>query len=188
MMNKPKLKTKLSKNFYLEEFIYSNTAKTVVKIKKYSHEYFCLINLVEKILQPTRSYIKTSIQINNGIRNKKIWTALYKAGYKPSKTTDHSYGLPEVNQYGVGAADFCCPRKEPEFLEDVFKWIQNQEKRLKLHIGQCILYFKRGKPHFIHISNPKYLIYSPIFCAEILKPKVKFMFKINGKFIQVPIS
>jgi len=140
-------------NFSFEEFTYSEIADHYVPLTTINK--WLIKHLVRKILQPIRDQFG-QVKINSGLRDIVIWSALGAAGYAPSRTTDHSFLDPGVNQWGVGAVDFEVVKGN---TEEAFWWAINED----LSFGQIIYYQKRGH---IHISNPKELVFSPNFLTD----------------------
>ena len=144
---------KLTKNFKLFEF--TGEGKNQVIVRNTSFQLWLINKIANDIMQPIRDEFGP-IKITSGIRDCKNWCRLDKAGYKPSKTTDHSYGIPEVNQFGVGACDFL-PYKKWDY------WVIYNFIRKNLNFGQVIIYLSDEKdnyrPRFIHVSNPYELVY-----------------------------
>lgn len=137
---------KLSKDFELKEFTYSSSAD--IYIDPTPMQMFLLKRLVVNIIQPIRDYIGEPLYVASGIRNKTIMNKLISIGLSPSRRTDHSYGDPEVNPYGVGAADIYTENRC--LLPRIHKYILANH-----NVSQSILYEPvRWRQGFIHVSNP----------------------------------
>ncbi len=170
---------KLSDNFRLREFTYSKVANHNVSIKESSHEYWLLAKLVINI-QNLRDHFHAPIRITSGIRNKFVWNKLKDKGYNPSVRTDHSFGLPGVNQWGIGACDFfIVMRKKSLFVHRMWKMYFHIIRFM--NFGQVIIYLTRYyTPIFIHLSNPYDVVYSKSF-THIRRPKYPILFKLSNK-------
>ena len=84
---------------------------------------------------------------------------LRRDGYHPSPTTDHSFGDPEINPFGAGAADIR-PYGQGA-CENIFNiavdFINNSDG---IPVGQ-VLWERQGKREWVHISNPKTILFQP---------------------------
>lgn len=147
-------KLRLSDNFWLGEFIRSGD----YVLKPHLHQVRLVKMLVDNVLQPLRDQFG-EINITSGIRDKFIYEKLRAEGYPVSHTTDHSYLDPDVNQFGVGAADIVFKHVT---AKEVYEYIQEQ----RFPIGQCIYY---PEHNFLHISNMKTAIFSEWFASTTLK-------------------
>ena len=139
-----------------------------------------LANRLFQVLHIPRDYFGFVFDITSGMRNKTIVGGMLADGtsLNSSTRTDHSYMDPDVYLFGVGAIDFTCKK-----CKDVFYWIMEKTMNRKLlAIGQLIWYPERN---FIHISNPKSLIFSQdaikMFGIPIL-PKYLIYDEKNKKF------
>ena len=160
-------------------------------------ESFLLANLIYKILNPIRALIGVPININDCYRDMAKYRTLIKRGYNPSPTSDHFWGQSietirerDKKKYGdsysfsSGAVDFGCSGRGS--LVSVFNDIRGLESTGAIKVGQCILESKteKGKivSQWIHISNPREIIYDAEFMKELqIKPR-KFLYsKDNGK-------
>lgn len=111
-----------------------------------------------KVLDIPREHFGFPFNVLSGIRNAEIVRKMAQDNncLNSSNLTDHSFMDPEVNLFGVGAIDFTC--KTISKVKDIFYYIL--EKSLSRDfptIGQLIWYPKR---YFIHIANPKSLVFS----------------------------
>ncbi len=154
----------ISTNFSFKEFTYSDSAGVHAALT--DHNTFLLKCLVLDIMQPIRDKWGKLIP-TSGIRDKVIIDALKAAGYPVSLTTDHSYGDPEVNAYGVGACDFV---PEEADVWEVFEWIINSD--LYPPYGQVIIYPDPDdnpltNDAFIHISNRKNVVFTSMFLMAL---------------------
>ena len=164
-------------------------------------ESFMLANLVYNILNPIRVAVGLPIYINDCYRTMAKYYDLIKRKYNPSPTSDHFWGqsIPTIrqkdkNKYGKtysfssGAVDFGC--RNTGSLVHVFNTIRELVDKKVIDVGQCILESKwiteKGKKvivsQWIHISNPREIIYNKEFMEELqIKPR-KFLYSSdNGK-------
>lgn len=119
---------KLTKDFDLDEFTYSDTARKLRLNNNPSHvEIGALLNLCEKLLQPLRDALGKPITINSGYRNECINTLV-----GGSKTSQHMKGE---------AADCAIDGKAIDLLQLLLD--------LELNFDQAILYKSKN---FLHLS------------------------------------
>lgn len=139
-----------------------------------------------------RREIDSPIIITSCARDEKKYKSMIARGLYPSATSDHFWGLPvpcrkEKNKkiYGkyftmsAGAVDFITPKVS---IFQVFKLA------IKLSIGQMIqtgqiIFESRDKPtpaQWIHLSNPRDLIFDPGFLNKIGAVKAPLLFTKNG--------
>jgi hypothetical protein len=166
------LSAKISPHFRIGEFCQSDYGE--IKPKRY--QIYLIKRLAQDILEPIRERFGSPVVITSGIRNKHVWDGIARRARErglppPSKTTDHSYLDPEVNQWGVGAVDFFV---EGVSSQHVFLWASEN-----LAYGQIILY---PDYHFIHISNPKEIVFSNRFAEKFLKGKKRKMLYKDGRY------
>lgn len=150
-----------------------------------------MLNHLRDILNMIRAKIKTPIIITDCYRTLKKFHSLKKRGYNPSTTSDHFWGLsiPTFRQkdkakwgsnyfYAVGAVDLKTPKADEA---KVFKVITDLAKNRIINIGQAILeYNDRGA--WIHLSNPKDLIFDPQLLRRVGAVKYPFLIsRDNGK-------
>lgn len=91
---------RLSKNFTLQEFQESDTARKYGIINLIPQKYVPNIQkLVDNVLQPARDWVNMTVIITSGYRSQKLIEALKKEGYNVSPNTQHAYGM---------AADLTC--------------------------------------------------------------------------------
>lgn len=176
------------KNYFrMSEFISQGFPENPSKEQK-----LMIWNLRDEILNPIRQEINSRIDIVDCCRGISEYNLLKKKGYKPSKTSDHFFGniITEAgsngeiitSKYSVGAVDFYCPRKN---MDEVFRIAREMAIGLKINPGQVILETGfRGK--WIHISNPKNLVYSDSFIEEMRLMKNRFLISTdNGRTYKV---
>lgn len=159
--------------------------------------------LCSDILEPIRTYLteqagKTiSIKVVSGVRFPSDNNRLKKQGYNPSETSDHLFGniiklhnpvkirkYGKYFQYSVGAVDIvpACGAKEAWDL--MYPYFNKKEGRVFLPnrpsfaIGQMIL--EKRKTYWIHISNPKQLIYNDFITQTFLKREPFLISQDNG--------
>lgn len=188
---------KLSDNFWFSEF--SNRDPSVLT----SIQLYMIKNLAERILQPIRNYLTdvfakdVSIKIVSGVRFPSDLNRLRAQGYNPSETSDHLCGnivklrsAVKIRQYGkyfqysVGAADVIpsCGAKE---AWDVLKVHFVRENGIialptgNIQIGQVIL--EKRNSYWLHISNPKTIVYSKAMADLYLKTEPFLISLDNGK-------
>lgn len=123
-------KVKLSPNFNLNEFVVTSTGLDNIPGPE---EIENLRLLVQKILQPLRTYLNQPIKISSGYRSPLVNTAI-----GGSKTSQHSKGQ---------AADFSVPGlTNAQIIEAI--------RKLNLPYDQVIDEQLRGK-HWVHVSYVK---------------------------------
>lgn len=163
----------LSKNFYLNEFTYSETANK--RVDPTDFQIDLLGRLAKNLLQPIRDKFG-SLEITSGLRDREIYDALIKAGYPASKTSDH-FLVPYLiyikekkdwfaptwapNPRGRGAADFSL--SDIWDIWDVWYWILDTFNRPGIDYNQVIIYtssYSKVNSNYIHISNPSKLFKS----------------------------
>ena len=178
----------LAPDFSLSEFVFSKTACDYAekhsllyeppKITDFQHKMFIFL---AKTLQTIRNNWDEKIHINNGLRDEICVKALIEKKYNVSSRTDHSFGDPEVYAWGVGAADFYMENVEPkkimEFVYKTWKPILDKPEHFT-RVGQAILYYK--KYNFIHLGNPKELVYQPCFAKFLKSKKGQFLKTADG--------
>ena len=126
---------KLSKNFDLNEFVKSDTAKALKIINSPNIEQIVnIVRLCDNCMQKIRDYYKRPVVITSGYRCAQLNSVL---GSKP--TSQHSKG--EACDFHV---DGC-------YLFDVFLWCKNN-----LIYDQLILENVQNKGSWIHISYNHY--------------------------------
>ena len=166
---------KASEFFTYEEFTQSNYGNPVFnRLSKHLLECLC-----RNILDPIRKEFGHPILVTSGMRDINVMNGLRDAGYFPSATTDHSFGDPEFNVFGAGAADVtpysegCC--------EDIFliaiRLIQNVSK---FQVGQ-LLWERQGEREWVHISNPKSVLFQPEI-AIMIASKLMIGYGLDGKY------
>ena len=126
---------KLSKNFTLEEFTKSDTAK-LFDIKNYPNDEQIknLQALAVNVLQPISDFFNVSIFINSGYRSKEL-----NAKTGGSNTSHHCCNS------GFAAADIHVHEVK---MSSIFKYIQN-------NLSFCQLIWEKGNdiaPDWIHVS------------------------------------
>ena len=145
----------VSTNFKLSEFIISESFEHIHKSKAIDivtmlpFQIYLVEQLAQNLLQPIRDEFGP-LQITSSYRNDQIFNAMKLTGYKPSPTTDHSFGDQLVNWKGSGAADIV---PLDAHIQDVFDWVIS----MNLRCNQIIMYPDKG---FIHIANPKHALFN----------------------------
>jgi hypothetical protein len=117
--------TPITKDFFLEEFLASETAARLgVAIVPTPEERANIIRLCQTLLQPIRSCLGRSMVITSGLRP--LWLNLRIGG---SPTSAHMHGLAaDVKIVGMAPAAFC-------------RWIQQHVEAEDWPIDQCIMEF-----------------------------------------------
>ena len=130
---------KISKNFTLEELIYSNTAKKLgIDNTPSKNEENNLIKLVNTILQPIRDKYGKPIYINSGYRCNELNTII-----GGSKNSQHKYGC---------AVDIETHDGNNSKLFNLIKEMINNKE---IEVGQLIWeYGSRSNPNWVHVSLP----------------------------------
>lgn len=160
----------LSANFQLIEFCRSSCTPGEIDVQPNKYQIYLAKELCVRVLQPTRDHFGKPMTITSAMRNKRIIDAMVAKGFKPSRTTDHSYLDPDVCQWGVGAVDFHIRGID---IVDVYKWMVRQSKiKDTFAIGQIILYVDH---RFIHVSNPVTAVFSIPFYFEAIRKKQKYL-------------
>ena len=117
--------------------------------------------------------------MTSGIRDINVMKGLGNAGYFPSSTTDHSFGDPEFNVFGSGAADI--RPYNVGTCEDIFKiavdLINNSPD---FEVGQ-VLWERQGEREWVHISNPKIIFFQPEV-AKMIASTLVIGYGLEGKY------
>jgi hypothetical protein len=103
---------------------------------------------------------------------------LRKAGFYPSANTDHSFGDPEVNPYGVGAVDIA-PKEDS--CERLFNIVCELFHQNRIRFGQC-LWERQGSREWVHIANPKVALFSPEVAVILASPLI-IGYGLEGKYM-----
>ena len=165
---------KVSEFFSYDEFTRSNYGKPVFnRLSQYLLECLC-----RDILDPVRREFGYPVIVSSGIRDVNVMRGLLAAGYHPSSTTDHSFGDPEVNPLGVGAADIR-PYGQGS-CEDIFCIVAELNRSNIIEFGQ-LLWERQGDREWVHLSNPKTILFAPEV-ASILASPLKIGYCLNGKY------
>ena len=163
---------KISEFFNFEEFTRSNYGRPVFnKLSKHLLECLC-----RNILDLIRQEFGYPLLATSGIRDHIVMKGLLAAGYHPSTTTDHSFGDPEVNPFGVGAADIR-PYGQGT-CEDIFRIAVKLSESVP--IGQILLE-RQGDREWVHVSNPKTMLFTTKV-APLLASPLKIGYGLNGKY------
>jgi hypothetical protein len=164
---------KVSEFFSYEEFTQSNYGKPVFnKINQYLLE-----NLCRNILDPIRKELGHTIVVTSGIRDVNVMEGLRKAGFYPSANTDHSFGDPEVNPFGVGAADIA-PKEDS--CEKLFTLFCELFRKNRIRFGQC-LWERQGSREWVHIANPKTALFQQEV-ARMIASGLVIGYGLEGKY------
>lgn len=159
-------------------------------------------SLCADILEPLRSYLgyrcnrEISVKVVSGIRFPSDNNRLKKQGYNPSETSDHLFGnivklhsainirkYGKYFQYAVGAVDIIpsCGAKEAwDILLPLFNKIKGSIvlPDREVFIGQFIL--EKRNSYWLHVSNPKTLIYDKFIVETFLKNEPFLISQDNG--------
>lgn len=145
--------------------------------KNPSHvEKFLLDFLRGNILNPFRAYIASPVVIDGCYRTEADFLRLVSVGRNPSQTSDHFWNqsMPSFRpvdferfgkhfNYSVGAVDITTPKMN---IEEAFDAICALVQSGFLTVGQVIIE-KSSTAKWIHISNPKKLLYSAEICSRL---------------------
>ena len=166
---------KASEFFNYEEFTQSDYGKPIFnKLSQYLLEYLC-----RDILDPIRREFGYPILVASGILDINVMKGLKHAGYHPSATTDHSFGDPDVNSFGAGAADIrpygqgTCE----EIFNIAVNFINNSED---IPVGQ-VLWERQRDREWVHISNPKTALFQPEV-ARMVASNLIIGYGLEGKY------
>lgn len=138
---------------------------------KPSHVEKFLLNFMRQfILNPIRAEINSPVVITGCYRTEADFLRLASAGRNPSQTSDHfwnqsipSFRPIDVDRFGkhftysVGAVDFVTPKMD---IEKAFDAICELVRSGKIVVGQAIIEKNSSGNKWIHVSNPKKLLYS----------------------------
>ena len=162
---------KASEFFLYDEFTQSNYGKPVFnRLSKYLLECLC-----RNILDPIREEFGHPILVTSGIRDINVMKGLKEAGYHPSPTTDHSFGDPEFNPFGSGAADIR-PYGQGT-CEDIF----NIAVIAGHFAAGQVLWEQQGSREWVHISNAKTIILQPDV-AKMVSSALLIGYGMDGKY------
>ena len=162
---------KVSEFFSYEEFTQSDYGKPVFnKLSKHLLECLC-----RNILDPIREEFGHPILVTSGIRDINVMNGLRRAGYHPSPTTDHSFGDPEVNPFGVGAADI------RPFGDGTCEDIFNIAVIAGHFAAGQVLWERQGSREWVHISNAKTALFKPEV-ARMIASSLVVGYGLEGKY------
>jgi len=142
------------------------------------------------ILQPIRDEFG-EVNITSGVRTLTDYTRLIDAGYHPSWKSDHYFGacvpVPVTHQPQFGASfPWTCGAVDiqvNDHMRDAFHWMQ--DKLDPGRYGQIIYEVQTRadgtEAHWIHIGNPRLLVYSAAV-ADTLPVKTPVLMGINGRY------
>lgn len=142
-----------------------------------------------RVLQPLRDRVGP-IDITHGIRLATDYQRLIDEGRHPSPTSDHYFGQPIklVNDargfdwwvYSTGACDFVPREVSVQEAWEVLLMVTPMA-----HIGQ-IIREQEGDREWIHLGNPRALIYSPAVVALIGR-QTPVLFGKDGRYSVAPL-
>ena len=189
MIYEPKLSDLVSieaPNFTWKECLTSRTTNLMLGKfyvpKIFIHQLPLFSNIVS-LAQTIRDHFKVPVFVTNCYRDEVIYKSLISAGYQVSQLryssyhshfeihgTDHSFLNPNVNPLGVGAIDFTVSEKK--LLYDIYQYMK---RVMYKYIGQGILYVHAdtNKPIFIHMSNPKHLVFSGSYIQQVFSRRLQ---------------
>lgn len=167
---------RLSKNFWLSEFLSSTSVPELQNYKPSPSELRNLRLLVKNVLQPLRDYMGVPIAINSGgrpphLKNKEGKTfreVLLERGFKPAEKSDHGV---------FAAADISMKVTSAGYLK-AFRWLKKNA-----HVRQTILYWRTGKDGITRASSIHVATVYPGH-GRIPEPNFAFAMK-DGKRIEV---
>jgi hypothetical protein len=159
-------------------------------------------NLVFSILNPIRIAVGRPISINDCYRtSEKYDSMLLDQSCNPSATSDHFWGqsIPlsdpllkakfgSYYTFSAGAVDFRIPSVQDMAL--LFEKIVSMDRVGVINAGQCILEAaydsnKKMTKQWIHVSNPRTLVYTQTFIKSFGINKTKYLVSNdNGKTYQ----
>ena len=188
-MNGTVMSQKITKNFSFYEFRPKGKSKIWMPPSAYQRRL--IVNLAEN-LQIVRSAMpkKSYIQITSGVRSAEDYKRLVKAGYRPSKTSDHNCGnaVPlavnsrKYKKYGptynfsTGAAD-CVSRGF--LVGSLFILAKELVKSGKCTFGQVIYEENpKTKAKWVHFSVDPSFVFSKKTVAFI--NRIKFLQSLDG--------
>jgi len=176
---------KVSDHFEYEEFC-KRDQEILTPVQMYM-----LINLCQNILEPIRSHLcvvckrDVSIKVVSGIRFPSDNNRIRAQGFNPSETSDHLFGnivklhnAVKIRKYGkyyqfsVGAADIIPDCGADRAWDILLPFFNRNTSTIDLPgcsipIGQVIL--EKRKTFWLHISNPKRLIFTEQVVETYLK-------------------
>ena len=144
-------------------------------------EEFLLKNMVENILLPIREKLNMPIHISDCARTFDEYNAMLARGLNPSPKSDHFWGkiVPTVKptdrvqfgtdfRFSVGAVDFTVDTPDMRVQRDIIAGMVNL---WIIKVGQLIIEktIVNGKvtKQWIHISNPRSLVYSSKIVTDL---------------------
>lgn len=166
---------RVSEYFTYEEFTRSKYGNPIFNsLSKYLLKYLCL-----NILDPLRMQLDYPLLITSGVRDINVVKGLIRAGYHPSSSTDHSFGDPEFNPYGSGAADIR-PYAQGS-CEEIFNLVVDFINHIpEFQIGQ-VLWERQGTSEWVHISNPKSVLFQPEI-ERMIASRLMVGYGLDGKY------
>jgi len=150
--------TRATKDFSYHEFAPKGAGKTWMPDSEYQK---ILVDVLAENLQVLRNAFGFPLRITSGVRTLDDYNRLKAAGYNPSETSDHNYGVAvptsgeKAKKFGptynftAGAVDIVPIGSSVEHLFDVAVSITRAGKA---HFGQVILEMS-GKTQWVHLSN-----------------------------------
>jgi hypothetical protein len=140
-------------------------------------------------LNIVRAALGIPLQITGCYRDAAAVHDLIVRGYNPSKTSDHFWADPVpttsitmLRQYGkafifsAGAVDMVPKGKD---VLTVFQKIVEMQKSGAVEFGQ-VIYERAGEKEWVHVSNPRTLLFTPEALARAGAVKTVFLASIDG--------
>ena len=149
-----------------------------------------LLEFLQRTLNTIRGTIDSPIRITDCYRTLKKYESLKKRGYFPSATSDHFWAqvIPTIKKqnkikygpyfiYSAGAVDFVTPRFD---INKCYDTIRKLHRRGTIKIGQAILESGGGRRPWIHLSNPRQLIFTSDLLYRVGAVKNTFLISTDG--------
>ena len=118
------------------------------------------VNLLDNILKPMLEIAGGSYQMSSGVRDPADIRRLIVAGYHPSLTSDHLFGVPVPT---AGACDVIPACGVVPFFDYIKTHCDRDTGIITLPDGHTIkvgqIIRERGKTAWLHISNPRKLFF-----------------------------
>ena len=193
---------RLSDHFTFSEF--TNRDHHVLTVLQYEMAQRLCVDILEPLRQfakDTFGLTRCAFKVTSAVRFPSDQNRLRRQGFNPSETSDHLFGhvvklhsatkiqtYGKYFQYSVGAVDIlpaCGARQLWNALVDYMQRADNKIllPRGSIIIGQLIL--EKRTDYWLHISNPKSLIYSDKVSSTFLKKEPFLISTDNGKTYKV---
>lgn len=143
---------KLSENFTLEEFLFSQTAtRQRIPMEPDEHVIKNLQDLVDRCLQPLRTRIGTPIRVTSGYRPPRLNTMI-----GGSKTSAHRFGraadiiVPGVSPYDVMSTFLDLHLEFDQCIHEFGRWVHIGTAERPRHQQLTAYHDRYGKVKYIH--------------------------------------